>query len=183
MITGQTGRMKPPARIGLVLAWLLLPAACSTRVIDLVVPEAGAGAGPAADAGAEVAADGPLSCEMVRRADGTVCTLCFTPDGNVVKGACEPAAVVPPGDPGPGVPVCKVVPRGETRCRSCSGARSYTACLVCLAPFELGGEQCQSCSWDDAPDIRCLRCLAKDGTVTHDDCDATRKEVLSSGGV
>lgn len=177
---------------------LVIAAACSTRVVDLPLPDA-AGAGQPGDASAGskpgVALDGaagmlpdvPLKCEMLRRSDGTPCTLCFGPDGSVVSGSCEPATMVPPPpvpDAAPAIPVCKVVPRGDLRCRVCSAATGdYTACLTCQEFTAIAGERCRPCVWSDLPEQRCLQCLGADGGVSHDDCDNFRKEVVAPGGV
>jgi hypothetical protein len=184
-------RMRPVA-VGL----LVIAAACSTRVVDLPLPDVGPGlpadAGttvkPDAVAVADVLPDVPLKCEMLRRSDGTPCTLCFGPDGSVVSGSCEPTMMVVPPPPvpdaAPGVPYCKVVPRGDLRCRVCSAASGdYTACLTCQEATMLGGELCRPCAWSDLPEQRCLQCFGPDGSVSHDDCDNFRKEVVAPGGV
>jgi hypothetical protein len=192
------------------IALILLGAACSTRVVDLPLGEDGARGIPAdaaanvkpntgtdpggsikpstgADAGTRVAPDAPLSCEMVRRSDGAVCKLCFAPDGTVVNGTCEPVAMTvppPPADAAPAIPVCKIIPRDDLRCRVCSAAAGdYTACLTCQEPVLLGGERCRPCVWSDLPEQRCLQCFGADGGVSHDDCDQFRKEVVAAGGV
>jgi hypothetical protein len=181
-------------RLGLAVL-VLLGAACSTRVVDLPlggpgppgVPDAAANTRPntGVDAGTSVAPDAPLSCEMVRRSDGAVCQLCFAPDGTVVNGACQPSPMmVPPVPPAPAIPVCKIIPRGDLRCRVCSAAAGdYTACLSCQEPVLLGGERCRPCAWSDLPEQRCLQCFGADGGVSHDDCDQFRKEVIAPGGV
>ena len=179
-------------------ALVLLGAACSTRVVDLPLGEDGTRGIPAdaaasikpntgVDAGTSVAPDAPLSCEMVRRSDGAVCKLCFAADGTVVNGTCEPVPMmVPPvaPDAAPAIPVCKIVPRADLRCRVCSAAAGdYTACLTCQEPVLLGGERCRPCAWSDLPEQRCLQCFGADGGVSHDDCDQFRKEVVVPGGV
>jgi hypothetical protein len=184
-------------RLGLA-ALVLLGAACSTRVVDLPLGEDGTRGIPAdaavnirpntgVEAGTSVAADAPLSCEMVRRSDGAVCKLCFAPDGTVVNGACQPVPMtVPPSplDAAPTIPVCKIILRADLRCRVCSAAAGdYTACLTCQEPVLLGGERCRPCVWSDLPEQRCLQCFGADGGVSHDDCDQFRKEVVAPGGV
>jgi hypothetical protein len=177
-------------------ALILLGVACSTRVVDLPLGEDGT-RGTAADAaatikpntgvdaGTSVAPDAPLSCEMVRRPDGAVCKLCFAPDGTVVNGECQPVPMPPAApDAAPAVPVCKIIPRGDLRCRVCNAAAGdYTACLTCQEPVLLGGERCRPCVWSDLPEQRCLQCFGADGGVSHDDCDQFRKEVVVPGGV
>jgi hypothetical protein len=185
----------------IVMAALIGAAACSTRVVDLALPDAAGSGNPAGtggntvkpdaapDRGAGIAPDVPAKCEKVQRADGAICTLCFGTDGTVVNGTCDPAPMmtVPPPptpDAAPGVPTCKVIPRGELRCRECSATTGvYTACLSCQPDTMLAGERCRACAWDDLPDQRCLQCFGADGGVSHDDCDNFRKEVVAPGGV
>jgi hypothetical protein len=187
-----------PRRLGpAAIAALVIAAACSTRVVDLPLPDAGprlpssaAGTGkPDApvDASAGVLPGVPPRCEKVQRADGATCTLCFNPDGTVTNGSCEPVMMVPPPpvpDAAPAIPVCKVVPRSDLRCRVCSAATGdYTACLTCQEVTLIAGERCRPCVWNDQPEQRCLQCFGADGGVSHDDCDNLRKEVVAPGGV
>lgn len=175
----------------------MLAAACSTRVVDLPLPDLGPGTpadaaatmkpDPPIDARGGTMPDAPLKCEKVIRADGATCTLCFLADGTVVNGTCDPSTMVPPPpapDAAPAVPVCQVVPRGDLRCRVCKAASGdYTACLTCQEATVLGMERCRPCSWTDLPEQRCLQCFGADGGVSHDDCDNFRKEVVAPGGV
>ena len=184
-------------RLGLT-ALVLLGAACSTRVVDLPLGDDRHSRHPRrrrrqhqADTGRSTPAPAsprtrPCPCEMVRRSDGAVCTLCFAPDGTVVNGdlPARPRCRRPPPDAAPAVPVCKIIPRGDLRCRVCSAAAGdYTACLTCQEPVLLGGERCRPCVWSDLPEQRCLQCFGADGGVSHDDCDQFRKEVVAPGGV
>jgi hypothetical protein len=193
--------MRTPFLANGLIVLVLAGPACTTQVVDLHLPDAGAGAGnpgttpdaatirtpDAAPGGGTSTPDAPAKCEMVRRDDGTVCALCFAPDGTVVNGSCEPAKPVPPppvADAAPTVPMCKVVPRGDLRCRVCSAASGdYTACLVCQEAMPFAGEKCRPCAWSDLPEQRCLQCFGADGGVSHDDCDNFRKEVVAPGGV
>ena len=187
-----------PRRLGpAAIGALVIAAACSTRVVDLPLPDAApglpgnaAGTGQpdaAVDASAGVLPDAPLKCEKVLRADGATCLLCFGADGTVINGTCEPVMMVPPPpvpDAAPAIPACKVVPRGDLRCRVCSAATGdYTACLTCQEFTAIAGERCRPCVWSDLPEQRCLQCLGADGGVSHDDCDSFRKEVVAPGGV
>ena len=198
--------MRLLSRANVLMVVVLAGPACTTQVVDLHLPDAGPGvSGGTVDAagnttpdaavnrtpdtapgGGTSTPDAPAKCEMVVRSDGTVCALCFAPDGTVVNGSCEPAKTPPPPavDAAPTIPMCKVVPRGDLRCRVCSAASGdYTACLVCQEAMPFAGEKCRPCAWSDLPEQRCLQCFGADGGVSHDDCDNFRKEVVAPGGV
>ena len=153
----------------LATGMLLLLGACSTRFVDLEIPDAGPGPGQPA----------VLKCESLKRADGSECKICYAADGTLVNGACSPATPppVPPADSGAAVS-CKVAPAADSRCLYCAGSTGeYTACLKCEAPVKTGntGEVCRTCYWGDQIG-GCLQCFAANGAATHDDCDALRSE-------
>jgi hypothetical protein len=211
----------------LALALLLAPAlaaGCDTRVVDLAVPlEAGAspgnggaagnggsgGNGGTASGGAPGRTDAapeaaePIKCDDVTRSDGSVCKLCYGPDGSVRSSTCAPAAStdaatmtpvppVKPPDPGNGAPdggavapaMCRVIPDKQPRCLSCErSGMGYTVCLVCQPAVPTGlGDSCQVCSWSDQPNTRCLQCFEPmSNKATHDDCDGLRPESVPPG--
>ena len=173
--------MTPRLTAGLapVLTCLLacLPA-CETRVVELVVPDPlRPDGGTFADAGSEPVA--PLKCEMVARADGTVCGICYSAEGKIVTSSCPAPEVDAGSDPGvPAAPaeMCKDIPAADTRCLICYSAAGMTMpCLKCDAPVKTSdkGDFCRACGWSDRAG-RCLQCFTADGTVTHDDCDLIR---------
>jgi putative hemolysin len=156
---------------------LLALQACSTRFVDLDVP-AGTGGSPAS----QVDASGQVKCETVKRSDGSECQICYAPDGTLVKGGCVPTAggtVAPVNDGGNAM--CKVAPIADnSRCLSCVGSPAdYTVCLKCEPPIKtpVPGETCRTCFWNDQK-VSCLQCFAANGTITHDDCDASRSEIF-----
>lgn len=141
------------------MALAVSAAACSTRVIDLDLPDAGTS-----------------QCEMVKRTDGFLCTVCFLPDGSVLNRGCLPPAA--PIDAGPAAE-CKVIPRDDLRCLACVAATGNPVmpCLTCEPPVmtSAAGDTCRTCAWDDLPARRCLQCFSG-GKVTSDDCDSLRSE-------
>jgi hypothetical protein len=104
----------------LTVLGLALAIGCGNRVIELDVPDAGT-TPPAAN-----------QCEPVKRADGTVCTICFLADGSTINRGCE----TPPPPPVPGTggaaAECKVIPKDDLRCLACTSATgTYSPCLTC----------------------------------------------------
>jgi hypothetical protein len=146
------------------VGWLLLVLSlgCGNRVIQLDVPDAAL-----------------TGCQVVKRDDGFLCTVCFLADGTVVnRGSCEgPDA----GNVSSPVPECKVVPREDLRCLDCfTGGKTYSSCLSCEAPVTTSstGDSCRACTWNDIPDRRCLQCFTA-GKLSSDDCNTLRSERLS----
>lgn len=168
----------PTGASTLVLAGLLAClTGCETRVVDLIVPAPiTPGGGTSLDAGS--GPNAPLKCEMIARADGMVCAICYSPEGKVVNSSCPAPEVDAGSAPGPIAPaeMCKEVPTGDTRCLICYSAGGMTMpCLKCDPPVKTSdmGDFCRACGWSDRAG-RCLQCFAPDGTATHDDCDLIR---------
>lgn len=161
------------ARGAVVMAVVLVTLAtgCGTKVVDLVLPDGG----NSADRGIDVTPPG--KCQAVMRADGSVCQICFLPDGQVVSSTCPPFDA--DAGPGPVTPpeMCKVVPTGDSRCLICYGPGDMNTmpCLKCDAPVRTSeeGDFCRACGWTDRAGS-CLQCFSGEGTVTHDDCDRIR---------
>ena len=155
-----------------MLVMLYLGAAgCTTRVVDLALPP---------DAGSQ--RPPRITCDELKRADGTTCRVCLGDDGALVGGNCEPPRPPPAVDASP-PGKCQAIPAKEPRCLTCGGATGeYTVCLSCEPPVASGqGDRCRVCAWDDLRSLRCLQCFATDGSVTHDDCNAVRQEVVAPG--
>jgi hypothetical protein len=156
---------RPRARPALAGALLLaLASGCDTRVVELA-------------GSLDAAAAMGMTCSEFVRADGVVCKLCFSANGEVTSAMCP--------DPAPTVPVmtapatCQVTSPGDERCLLCSGGatREYTACLKCEPPIpRMTGGQCRICSWSDDPNTRCLQCVTRDLIRDEDSCDALRRE-------
>jgi hypothetical protein len=151
----------------------LAAAGCELKVVELRPPSGDAGP--------------TIKCEVVTRADGTRCRLCFSESGEVVRSECPRPP--PPVDPGPGTsggaPVCKVAPLADgSRCLVCAGTagESSTVCLKCEPPATIdpNGGYCRSCGWSDGAPRACVQCFGAAGAVTYDDCDKLRKEAIPS---
>lgn len=171
------------ARLSCLLL-LVLAGGCGQRVIDLALPPRDAAAAGTANGTPEAGMMEPvmMACEDVKRADGTVCKLCFAADGSVVNGACEPARPTTPSVMPPDTNwYCKPKTFEALRCLSCTGpGPSYDPCLRCEADMPSGkpGERCRTCGWSDLPGGACKQCLDGSDRVISDDCNQIRKEMI-----
>jgi hypothetical protein len=144
--------------------------------VDLALPGDAAPDGAVAPDAAE-----PVKCEPQMRADGYLCEVCVTADGRVRESRCQPPPPLPDANPAMVTGKCLEIPGKDPRCLQCDHAgMMFTTCLRCEMPISTGqGDSCRVCVWSDGLTPRCLQCLAPDGGITHDDCNAVRREVVT----